>query len=232
MEPPPQSIDLGRRSDRQREGCHRNAVVNQRFRLLQGCIPMHLLVIDFPRVHCARGFGEAVSHPARFLENLRLSRGKTSKGVVRTLARHVGGHRGLHHVRRSANGALYQASLALFVEIGARTEPGFEGLAAFPAVEIEHDHKVTASGIARRWLSAGMRVRTSEMRLRSTLAKPTPCSSPMSSKTSPQGSTTRLWPNVCRPSSWRPTCAAATMNRPASIALARSSTCQWALPVG
>ena len=54
----------------------------------------------------------------------------------------------------------------------------------------------------------------------------------MSSRTSPQGSTTSEWPKVWRPSSCRPTCAAATTNRPASIARARSRTCQCALPVG
>ena len=41
---------------------------------------------------------------------------------------------------------------------------------------------------------------------------------------------TTLWPKVWRPSSCCPTCAAATTNRPASIARARSSTCQCARP--
>jgi hypothetical protein len=49
--------------------------------------------------------------------------------------------------------------------------------------------------------------------------------------TRPHGSTTSECPNVARPFSWSPPCAAANTNEPFSIARARISTCQCASPV-
>src|SRR5205823_13935696 len=166
---------------------------------------------------------ELVPDPARILEHLRLHRRQPRERIVRPLARNAWRHRRLADVRRLANRALHEAGLALLFVVGVRLEPCFERLAAVTALKIEDDHMVTASGIGLRWLSAGMRERTSEMRLRSISANPTPGFSAMSSSTSPHGSITRLWPKVWRPSSCRPTWAAATTNRPASMARARSS---------
>src|SRR5690348_3161769 len=147
-------------------------------------------------MHRAGGIRELVTDPARFLEHFGLDGGELGERVSRSLARHARGHRRFLDIGRLAKGTFDEARPTLLLEIGIRAEPGFERLAAVAALEIEHDHKVTASGIGRRWFSAGMRDRTSEMRLRSMSAKPTPRSSPMSRIISPQGSTTREWPKV------------------------------------
>src|SRR5699024_9743781 len=160
--------------------------------------------LDFPAVHRARRIGELVPNPSRLLEQLCLQGRQSGYRLVRTLARKARRHRRLVDICRRTDRALDEAGTALLVEIRAGPEPCLEGLApvtrGFAAWKIEHDHKVTGSGMGRRCVSAGIRERTSEMRLRSISAKPTPGCSPMSSKTSPHGSTTRLCPNVLRPS--------------------------------
>ena len=73
-------------------------------------------------------------------------------------------------------------------------EPAFEHGAAVAASKVEDDHRATASSIGRRWLSAGTRLRTSAIRPRSISANADAGASPMSSSTSPHGSTTSEWP--------------------------------------
>ena len=53
------------------------------------------------------------------------------------------------------NGHSTRPARALLVIIRARSEPRLERLAAVAALKIEDDHMITASGIGRRWLSAG-----------------------------------------------------------------------------
>jgi hypothetical protein len=48
----------------------------------------------------------------------------------------------------------------------------------------------------------------------------------------PPGSTASAWPHVSRPSAWGPPARAASTKAPVSMARARSSTSQWARPVG
>src|SRR5204863_9569396 len=114
--------------------------------------------------------------------------GNTAAGAR---ARHARRHRSLGNIGRAAERAFDQPAGVLLVIVGGRAEPGLECLApragGVAALEVEDDHWFTASGIGRRWLSAGMRERTSEIRARSISAKPTPCSPPMSSSTSPHG---------------------------------------------
>src|SRR4051812_1682694 len=151
---------------------------------------MHLLTVHLAVVHGTGCLGELVADPARLLEHLCLHRSEARQRVVRALFRYARGHRRFRDVRRPAKGALDETGVTLLLEVGVRSEPGLECLAAVAAMQVENNHKVTASGMGRRCLSAGMRPRTSEIRLRSTSAKPTPGVSPMSSSTSPQGSTT------------------------------------------
>src|SRR6185312_10864464 len=172
--------------------------------MLERRAPVHLLGRHVAAVHRASRVRELVADPSGILEQLGLCGGEPGERIVRALSRHP---RRLLDIRRLAERTFDQAGAALLLIVGVRSEPGFERLSAIPALKVEDDHRVTASGMGRRWLSAGMRERTSEMRLRSMSAKPTPGFSPMSSNTSPQGSTTSEWPKVWRPSSCRPTCA-------------------------
>src|SRR6185369_5640839 len=162
---------------------------------------MDLGLRDLAAVHGPGGIRKCVADPPRILEQVGLQRRDLRQAAVGGLARHAWRHRRLGDVRRFAERALHEAGRPLLLEVGVRAEPGFERLAAIAAVEIEHDHWLTTSAIGRRWLSAGMRERTSEMRVSAISAKPTPGSSPMSSSTSPHGSMTSEWPKVLRPSS-------------------------------
>src|SRR4051812_7174590 len=121
-------------------------------------------------MHRAGGVGEFIADPARILQHFSLDRCEPGKGISRSLPRQARGHRRLGNVGRPAEWAFDQTTRALRFEIQSRAEPGLESLAAVEAGKVEDDQLVTTSGIGRRWLSAGMRERTSEMRARSTLA--------------------------------------------------------------
>src|SRR4051794_20670569 len=162
---------------------------------------MDLLGFGLTGMHRARRVHELIADPARILEQLRLGSGQFNERVARSLTRKSRRHRRLGHFDRAAEGAFDQAACTLLVKVRRRTEPCLERLATVAAPQVEDDHKVIASGIGRRWLSAGMRERTSVIRARSISAKPPPSAPPMSSNPPPHGSTTSEWPNVWRPSS-------------------------------
>src|SRR5262249_22241231 len=128
---------------------------------------------------------------------------------------------GLLDLGRAAGRAGDQAALRLLV-VGRRVrEPALECVAAL-AGEGVADHALlptacrwagSAAGVTtskrRPCCSDGMRVRAVTMSAGAISAMTTPGSSPPSATTRPQGSTTSECPNVSRPFSCLPPCAAA-----------------------
>src|SRR4051812_15920126 len=98
---------------------------------------MDLLGRDLTNVHGARGIGELVADPARFLEQLGLHRGEFRQRVVAAFARHARGHRRLADIGGLAYRALHKTARALLLIVGVRAEPGLERLAALAALEVE-----------------------------------------------------------------------------------------------
>src|SRR5262249_47818178 len=133
------------------------------------------------------------------------------------------------------------AALCLPIESCAVAEPGLE-LVAFLALQSVADHApaptlaLTASCTSSKGRSCsreGTRERAVATAASSTSALMTPGVAPSAStRISPHGDTIMLWPNVLRPFSCVPACAAASTKHWVSIARARSSVCQCAWPVG
>src|SRR4051812_22984453 len=161
----------------------------------------------------ARFLGEAVSDAFRTLQHLLLDRGGGSEHRLDPLRiareelgpgggrRRVGfgpdrrRHRRLGDLLRATDRAGDEPPRLLRLVIGARAEPGFENMALRLAPEIEDYHFRSTGGMTRRWRIAGTRARTAATSPRSISAKPRrSLAPPMSSKTSPHGPTTRLWP--------------------------------------
>src|SRR5437762_9225207 len=153
----PKSIDLVGRGYRKRERSDGDAVIDQGLRLLEGRIAVYLLRLALAAVDGSCRARELVADPTRIAEHLGLHGGESRQRAPRAFRRNARRHRRLRHVRRSAHRALDETARALLVIIGARSEPRLERAASRLALKVEHDHVVTASGIGRRWLSAGIR---------------------------------------------------------------------------
>ena len=225
-------------NDRKRKRQDRNAVLDQRPRLLRSRLTMDRHASPSRQGASPARCRRSDRQPSRIAEQLGLQRrqlgdhlldarasscfGRESRGAIGALATSLDPQKG--HCTRPL--------LELLLKVSGGSKPGFEPVAP-GAVKIEDDHRTTsASAIGRRCASAGMRCALRRSRLSSMSTKPTPVASPMSSSTSPQGLDHQRMAVSSRPSSWCPDCAAATMKVPASIARARSSTSQCARPVG
>src|SRR5690348_12489978 len=97
------------------------------------------------------------------LQRFSLKRSQHRNRRIYAFAGHPRSHRRLGDIRGLADRAFHEPLIALLFIVGVRSKPGLERLAIIPALKVENDHRLTASGIVRRWFSAGIRERTSEM---------------------------------------------------------------------
>ena len=205
----------------QRRNLH--AFFDQRLRLGRGDLAMDAGAVLLAIMHRARLLGKAAPDPGGAFQRLALRlpqcldqrlhlrlvgdrhnwrdrlgalwNGGHRIGPAIALRPHRRRHHRLGHGPVAADRTGDQAARLLRLIIGGGAEPGLEHMALAFAFEVEHNHEtVTSLGIVRRLASAGTRLRTSPMRVRSSSASPSPPVSPISSRTSPQGSITTLWP--------------------------------------
>src|SRR6185312_10892612 len=163
-------------------------------------------------------------------------------GVLALRRGNRGRHDRLRHLHGIANRTGNEPALQLPLASFRILEPAFKRV-ALVANEAVADHEALStrcngvrllgaeSSKRRPCCSEGMRERALAPSVGSISAIITPGSVPPSATTFPHGSTTMLWPNVSRPFSCRPPCAAASTSLPVSIARARIKTFQCASPV-
>src|SRR5688572_11860838 len=238
-----------------RERVELDSLVGQRADLVGRCLAvdaalLHLVVMDTPGL-CGKAVADVIgvvrqmfSELPQHRDHFRLLGGSGMGGdahrILLARRRNGGRHQRLLHIGVSADRAGDGALAPLRLEGVRAGEPALE-LMPVRAGQREADHDAVrsatgsaASGSAngRSFFSAGILWRASSERAGSIAATITSGPSPpASASTSPHGATMMEWPNVSRPSAWRPACAAEMTKAPFSMARARCRTCQCASPV-